>query len=86
MEEEVQLDLYRSELEVLDRVFQRACLLANRQVRKDDAERLVRFILEQYRQGNINETTLSACAIWWLHNRFHPTFMQGECIDIWFER
>jgi hypothetical protein len=52
------------DLDILQRVFERACFLTAVPKRSACSDRLARFLIEEFRLGHTDESCLLECALW----------------------
>ena len=57
------------EVEMLHRVFERACSLAGFPKRSDRGYQLARFLIDEFRFGHTDEACLLECALWFTKRR-----------------
>ncbi|MNL50293.1 hypothetical protein D3C87_1732970 [compost metagenome] len=76
------------DIEMLQRVFDATCFAARMQRRGERADRLAKFIMDEFRIGNSDERTLLECALWRERRRIPVPARaeEPETIDIWVAR
>ncbi|OMQ33900.1 hypothetical protein [Ensifer sp. 1H6] len=70
------------ELSVVRRVFEATCLKTRIQARDIQADRLARFIMDEYRFGNTDEASLLECALWHETRRIPSKAKNRSIVDI----
>lgn len=76
------------DLSVVRRVFEATCLKTRLQERGIQADRLARFIVDEFRFGNTDEVSLLECALWhvecalWHETRRIPSKAKASIVDI----
>ncbi|MBP1874909.1 hypothetical protein LPJGGPFB_02706 [Ensifer adhaerens] len=74
------------DIEMLQRVFDATCFAARVPRRGERAERLAKFIMDEFRIGNIDERTLLECALWRERRRIAVNTEELETVEIWVAR
>ncbi|WP_457584381.1 hypothetical protein [Ensifer canadensis] len=74
------------DIEMLQRVFDATCFSARVPRRGERANRLAKFIMDEFRIGNGDERTLLECALWRERRRIPPRTEETETVDIWVAR
>ena len=54
-----------NELEFLQGIFDRVCMLRGLRRPSAQADHLARFIMDEFRAGVVEEAALVECALWW---------------------
>lgn len=71
------------DIEMLQRVFDATCFAAHVPRRGERANRLAKFIMDEFRVGNGDERALMECALWRERRRLPPRTEDAETVDIW---
>ncbi|WP_112833570.1 hypothetical protein [Ensifer sp.] len=74
------------DIEMLQRVFDATCFAARVPRRGERANRLAKFIMDEFRIGNGSERALLECALWRERRRLPPRTPEAETVDIWVAR
>lgn len=67
--EETGSDLSPSDIDMLQRVFERTCILAQLSKRSAGGDRIARFLVDEFRLGHTDEACLLECALWFTKRR-----------------
>ncbi|NVD38893.1 hypothetical protein HT585_08505 [Ensifer sp. HO-A22] len=70
------------ELSVVRRVFEATCLKTRIQERGVQADRLARFIMDELRFGNTDESSLLECALWHETRRSPSATKSQSIVDV----
>ncbi|KOF12848.1 hypothetical protein AC244_33095 [Ensifer adhaerens] len=70
------------DLSVVRRVFEATCLKTRLQERGIQADRLARFIMDEFRFGNTDEVSLLECALWHETRRIPSKAKNHSVVDI----
>ncbi|OCP23146.1 MULTISPECIES: hypothetical protein [unclassified Ensifer] len=79
-------ELSPDDIEMLQRVFDATCFAAHVPRRGESANRLAKFIMDEFRIGNSNERTLLERALWRELRRMPSKTEEMETVDIWVAR
>lgn len=70
------------ELSVIRRVFEATCLKTRSPACGIQADRLARFIMDEFRFGNTDEASLLECALWHETRRIPPKAKNHSIVDM----